>query len=282
MILVTGATGTIGREVVRLLAGRGGPARAMTRNPAKTPLPAGIEVVRGDFDDPQSLADAVTGVEALFMLDAPGPWIAQHDRAVLAAARAAGVRRVVKLSAIGTGERTGKVGNWHLAGEQALRAGDGEWTVLRPSSFASNALHWAPMVCAGQPIPNPFGTGTQGVVDPWDVAEVAVRALTSDNHAGQVLTLTGPELLSVADMAGQLGELLGRTVTTIDVPLDAYRDGMLARGIDPAFVDVAVDGASLIAAGGNARLTDDVAQALDRPPRTFATWAYDHRDAFGS
>ncbi|WP_433342412.1 NAD(P)H-binding protein [Micromonospora sp. CA-111912] len=281
MILVTGATGTVGGEVVRLLADRGEPVRAMTRNPEKATLPAGVEVVRGDFDDPESLANAATGIEALFLLDAPGPSVAQHDRAMLAAAGAAGVRRVVKLSAIGTGERAVKVGDWHLPGEQELRSGDAEWTVLRPSSFASNALRMAPAIRAGQPIPNPNGTGTQGVVDPRDVAEVAVRALVSDKHVGQVLTLTGSELLSLPDMAVRLGEVLGRTVATVDVPLDAYRDEMLARGFDPVFVELRVNGAKMVMEGGNARLTDDVAQALGRPPRTFATWAYDHRDAFG-
>ncbi|MBY8872450.1 NAD(P)H-binding protein [Micromonospora sp. PLK6-60] len=280
MILVTGATGTIGGEVVQLLTGRGEPVRAMTRNPARATLPAGVEVVRGDFDDPESLAKAATGVEALFLLDAPGPWIAQHDRAMLAAARAAGVRRVVKLSAIGTGEQAAKVGDWHLPGEQELGSSDAEWTVLRPSSFASNALRWAPAIRAGQPIPNPNGTGMQGIVDPRDVAEVAVRTLLSEEHVGQVLTLTGPELLSVPELAVRLGEVLGRTVATVDVSLDAYRERMLAGGLDPVFVEIAVNGAKLVEEGGNAQLTDEVAQVLGRPPRTFAVWAYDHRDAF--
>ena len=134
---------------------------------------------------------------------------------------------MVKLSTLGTGEQTSTVGNWHLPGEQELRSGAAEWTVLRPSAFASNVLNWAPKVRAGQPIPNPNGNGTQGVVDPQDIAEVAVRALTSDAHVGQVLTLTGPELLSVPDVAARLGELLGRTIATVDVPLDAYRQGLL-------------------------------------------------------
>jgi uncharacterized protein YbjT (DUF2867 family) len=281
MILVTGATGTVGRELVRLLARRGEAVRAMTRHPAKAAVPTGVEVVAGDFDQAHTLADAVTGIEAMFLLDAPGPWIARHERAMLAAARAAGVARVVKLSTLGTGELTSTVGSWHLPGEQELRSGDAEWTVLRPSAFASNVLNWAPKVRAGQPIPNPNGNGTQGVVDPHDIAEVAVRALTSDAHARQVLTLTGPELLSVPDVAARLGELLGRSIATVDVPLDDYRQGLLSRGLDPVFVESAVSGSKLIAEGGYARLTDDVAQALGRPPRTFAAWADDHRDAFG-
>ncbi|MEV0619451.1 NAD(P)H-binding protein [Nonomuraea sp. NPDC050404] len=282
MILVTGATGTVGSEVVRLLASGGIRVRAMTRDPAKVPALRGVEAVRGDFGDRESLAAAARGAEGLFLLSAPGPWMAGHDEAMIAAARAAGMRKVVKVSAIGTGERAGaKVGDWHLAGERALESGDTEWTVLRPSSFASNALSWAAQIRTGAPIPNMMGQGRQGVIDPRDVAEVAVRALTPGVRAREALTLTGPELISVPGMAGVLGEVLGgRRVETVDVPLEVYRERLVAAGVDPVFADVAVDGAELVARDGNARLTGEVELVLGRPPRTFAAWAYDHRDAF--
>ncbi|WP_433428861.1 NAD(P)H-binding protein [Nonomuraea sp. CA-141351] len=279
MILVTGATGTIGGEVLRLLSARGERVRAMTREPSRVPALPGVEAVRGDFDDPASLAQAAAGAGTLFLLSAPGPEIIRHDEAALAAARAAGMRKAVKLSAIGTGEHV-KVGDWHLPGEQALRAGGMEWTVLRPTRFASNTLFWTPLIRAGKPIPNMTGTGAEGYIDPRDIAEVAVRALTSGDLAGLVLTLTGPELLSVPDVVGQLGEALGRELETADISLDAYRQQLLAAGRDPGFVDVALNGAELVLRGGNARLTDDVEKALGRPPRTFRTWAEDHRAAF--
>ncbi|GLY74129.1 SDR family oxidoreductase [Actinoallomurus iriomotensis] len=279
MILITGATGTIGREVVRLLAAGGTRTRAMTRDPAKAASPPGVEVVRGDFDDPSSLADAAKGAEVVFMLSAPGPWVERHDEAILAAARSAGARKVVKLSAIGTGDHPG-VGDWHLSGERAVRSSGLAWSVLRPSSFASNVLGWAGAIRSGAPIPNPMGDGAQGVVDPRDVAEVAARALTSPALDGHVHTLTGPEPLSVPDMAARLGEALGRTVETVALSPEEYRDSLLGAGLDPVFVETAVGGARLVAAGGNAVLTDDVERVLGRPPRTFATWVHDHRAAF--
>jgi uncharacterized protein YbjT (DUF2867 family) len=283
MILITGATGTIGSEMVRSLAARGKQVRAMARNPSKVPPLPGVEAVRGDFEDPDSLAKAAAGAETLFLLSAPGPWVVHHDEAMLAVAPTAGIRKVVKLSAIGTGEHTGiKVADWHLPGEQALQSSGMEWTVLRPSSYASNALRWAVPIQSGNPIPNTTGTGVQGVIDPRDVAEVAVRALTSGDYARSVLTLTGPELLSVPDMAAQLSEALGRIIETVDVPLETYREQMLASGMDPAFAEVAVNGSRLVAEGGNARLTEEARQALSHPPRTFATWVHDHRDAFTS
>ncbi|MBP2702245.1 NAD(P)H-binding protein [Microbispora sp. RL4-1S] len=279
MILVTGATGTVGTEVVRLLARRGERVRAMTRNPRGVSLPA--EVVRGDFDDRESLDSAVAGVGAVFLLDAPGPWLERHDLAMLDAVRSHGVGKVVKLSAIGTGEETEpRVGGWHLPGERALRAGKAAWTILRPSSFATNTLHWASRIKAGQPISNLTGNGAQGVIDPRDVAEVAVVALTTPDHAGRTYTLTGPELLSTPDQVEILRNVLGRSIEITDVPLEVARKQMIAAGRDPDFADGAMRGQRFIAEGGNARLTDDVARVLGRTARTYATWADDHRAAF--
>ncbi|MFE2376733.1 NAD(P)H-binding protein [Streptomyces sp. NPDC059398] len=279
MILVTGATGTIGTEVVRLLAERGERVRAMTRKPEGAKLPA--EVVRGDFDDRDSLDSAVAGADAVFLLDAPGPWIERHDLAVLDAVRAHGVGRVVKLSAIGTGEHTAlRTSVWHGPGEHALRAGDAAWTILRPSSFATNSLHWAATIRAGQPIANLTGKGAQGVIDPRDVAEVAVAALTTSGHSGRTYTLTGPELLSTPDQAEILRTALGRPVETVDVPLDVAKEQMIAAGRDPEFAEGAILGQQFIASGGNARLTDEVTAVLGRRARTYAAWAADHRAAF--
>lgn len=279
MILVTGATGTIGTEVLRILAERGERVRAMTRNPEGASLPA--EVVRGDFDDRASLDGAVAGADTVFLLDAPGPWIERHDLAMLDAVRSHGVARVVKLSAIGTGENTGlRAGGWHLPGERALRAGQAAWTILRPSSFAANTLHWASMIRAGQPVANLTGNGAQGVIDPRDVAEVAVAALTTPDHAGRTYTLTGPELLSTPDQVEILRKVLGRPIEIVDVPLEVAREQMIAAGRDPEFADGAMRGRRFIAEGGNARLTDDVATLLGRTARTYATWAADHRAAF--
>lgn len=279
MILVTGATGTVGREVLRLLAGRGVPLRAMTRDVARLPSDeAKVEVVRADFEAPETLRAAVAGVEAVFLLTAPGSWVPGHDLAMIDAVRAGGVRKVVKLSAIGEGG-TGPAG-WHAPGEEALAAGGLAWTALRPSSFASNTLRWAAAIRAGEPVPNLTGTGTQGVVDPRDVAEVAVAALLGAEHDGTVLTLTGPGLVSVPDQAAQLSEVLGLPISTVDVPLETAREQLLAAGLDPSVADVAVRGARLVRDGGNAVVTGDVPRVLGRPARSFRTWALDHRGAF--
>jgi uncharacterized protein YbjT (DUF2867 family) len=277
MILITGATGTIGSHVRKLLTSRGKQVRAMTRNPAG--VPGGFH---GDFDDPASLERAVAGVEAVFLVTAPAAPTADHDRNLLAAARKAGVRRIVKLSAIGTGETFGQetVGDWHVTTEQAVRDSGMAWTVLRPSSFASNMLRFADAIQTGLPIPNTTGEAAQGVIDPRDVAAVAAKALTTTVHTGQTLTLTGPELLSFPEQARILGRVLHRTVETVDVQPAAAREMMLTSGMHSTAVDTAMTGIQWARAGHNAILTDDVARVLDRAATSFETWALAHQDLF--
>ncbi|MFJ9558952.1 NAD(P)H-binding protein [Streptomyces fuscichromogenes] len=283
MILVTGATGTIGSDVVRQLAGRGAKVRALTRDPARARMGTGVEVVRGDYGDPASLDAALAGVTAVFLLRPPGPDEGQ-DAALVAAARNAGAERVVKLSAIATGDPdTGPSGSWHVAGERAVRDSGLAWTVLRPSSFASNTLTWLPALRAGEPVPNMTGDGASGVIDPRDIAAVAVRALLDDGHAGRTYTLTGPEAISVPGQAAVLAEVLHRPVPIRDLSPDQSRDFLrTAWGMDETRAESALTGLAFVRAGGNAVLTEDVTEVLGRPPRTFRAWAVDHEDLFGT
>jgi uncharacterized protein YbjT (DUF2867 family) len=259
MILVSGATGTIGSDVVRRLDALGQPVRALTRDPARAAAPAGVEVVRGDLDDPVSLAVAVRSVSTVLLLAPPGPRQAEHDLALLAAARDGGVDRVVKLSAIGTGLASHpKMGEWHQPGEEAVRASGLEWTILRPTSFASNTLAWVGAISAGEPVPNPFGAGEQAVVDPRDVAAVAVQALTGTGHSGQTYTLTGPSALTTREQTAVIGAVLGRDVHILELTLDEWRAMLVESGADAAFIDKVVDGVTFVRKGLNAAVTDDV------------------------
>ncbi|MET8450574.1 SDR family oxidoreductase [Streptomyces sp. NPDC005209] len=281
MILVTGATGTIGSELVRHLAARGEKVRALTRDPAKARMPSGVEVVRGDYLDADSVRDATAKVTAAFLLGAPGPG-ARHDEVLVAAARRAGVGRLVKLSAIGTGDPdVGPSGTWHVAGERAVRDSGSEWTILRPSSFATNTLSWAPDVRAGEPVPNMTGDGASGVIDPRDLSEVAARVLVESGHAGRTYTLTGPEAISVPEQAAALAAVLGRPVATRDLTPDETREHLrTAWGFDDAQAAGILAGTAFVRRGGNAVVTDDVPEVLGRPARTYREWARDHRAAF--
>ncbi|MBB5076258.1 NAD(P)H-binding protein [Nonomuraea endophytica] len=275
MILITGATGTIGSEVTRLLAEAGVPARAMTRDPGKVAGPA----VHGDFGDVRSLEAAVTEVSAALLLTPFGAEIAAHDRAFVDVAARAGVRKIVKISAIGAGESEDPedVGGMHGAGERAVTGSGLEWTIVRPSMFATNALGWAETVKAGQPIPNMTGDGRQGIVDPRDIAAVAVAALTGSGHHGRIYEVTGPDLLSTPDQAGLIGRAIGRRVETVNVPIEQAA----AQIPDPAYAKAAAKGWAFIAAEGNAVVTTAVQDVLGRPSRSFESWARDTKAAFG-
>ncbi|MBF6335090.1 NAD(P)H-binding protein [Nocardia abscessus] len=282
MIVITGATGTIGSEIIRQLSARGTAIRAVTRDPDRAEVPAGVEVVRGDYTDLASMAKAMAGAEAAFVVGVLGPEYVELDRALIATARDAGVGRIVKLSAIGTGDSgLGRVGTWHLPGEQATRESGVDWTVLRPSSFASNTLSWAAAIRAGQPVPNMTGDAAQGVIDPRDVAGVAVEALISADHAGRVYTLTGPELLTTHDLAATLATVTGRPVDVTDIPETEARAHMLASGMSVEFIEGALAGQAYVRAGHNAIVTADVIEILGRA-RTFAEWAADHASTFAA
>lgn len=271
MILVTGATGTIGSHVVRLLTERGVPFRAMSRTAPDT--------VHADFTDPASLAAAVSGVDAVFLVTVPPTPSPAHDLALLEVATASVVRKIVKLSSIGAGTRHegAVVGMWHQEAEQAIEDSGLAWTVLRPPSFASNFLAYRDLVSGNEPIPNMLGAARQAIVDPRDVSAVAVEALLDDTHDGRRYDLTGPELLTFADQAAILGRVLNHPVTTTDVDAKAT---LSASGMPDEAIAAVTTGVAWARAGGAAYVTDHVSTVLGRPPRTFEQWTTDHQESF--
>ncbi|MFE5475531.1 SDR family oxidoreductase [Nocardia sp. NPDC056541] len=281
MILITGATGTIGSDIVRQLAAEGVAVRAATRDPEQAGFPAGVEVVRVDYRDPATFGPAMAGVAAAFLVGIPGPDSTGTDAELVAAARKAGVRRVVKLSAVGTGDpRLGVPGSWHVPGEQAVRDSGLEWTILRPNTFASNTFSWIEPLSNGHPVPNLTGDGRQAVVDPRDVSAVAAAALRSNDHHGRIYTLTGPDLHTGRDQAAVLARVLDRPIAVTDIAEADARAFMVAAGLPPAFVEGSLIGQSFIRGGHNELVTDDIERVLGRPPRGYAAWAADHRAAF--
>ena len=228
MILVTGATGTNGREILKALAARNVPAKAMMRSAADAgDLPAGITAVEGDFDDEASLARALSGVERAFLLTPSTEHAeAQQLRFVAAAARA-GVRHLVKLSQFAArADSPVRFLRYHAAVEDAIRASGLEWTFLRPNLFMQGLLQFADMVREKRMIAAPIGDARVSVVDVRDNAAAAAAALTEDGHAGRTYTLTGPEALTHADMAAALSAATGSPIAFVDASEDDLRHAM--------------------------------------------------------
>jgi uncharacterized protein YbjT (DUF2867 family) len=283
MILVTGATGHVGGELVRRLAAAGEPVRAMTRRPAEARLPEGVQAVYGDADDPGSLAAAFAGAEGAFLMSAQAVGTASaptHDLALAEAAARAGVRRVVKLSVLDGGAGTDPIARWHATAEAAVTdpARGWAWTLLRPGRFMSNALQWAAQLRAGDEVNIPFADRPAASVDPGDVAEVAAQALTSDEHGGRTYELSGPESLTPAAELSILGGVLGRDLRLVEVPEEAARMGMECYGFPPEVVDAIMR--RTLGSDRGAEVLPTIEKLLGRRARTFAEWAGVHAGAF--
>ncbi|MFC9606409.1 NAD(P)H-binding protein [Streptomyces niveus] len=279
MILVTGATGTVGREVARRLpAGRR--VRVWARDPAKIAgLSTAVERVGGDYEDPRALDRAVAGVCTVFLVTTRVG--GDDDARFVAAARAAGVRRVVKLSAAAVLDRQADdlITRWQRASEELLRASGMEWTLLRPRAFMSNSLAWAASIRSERTVRALHGTSANACVDPGDVAEVAARVLTGEGHAGRAYTLTGPRALTAVGQTRQLGRLLGVRLRFEELSRDEARAGLERRYPAPV-VEALLESAERQRAGAKAQVEDTVCTLTGRRARSFREWAGDHLDVF--
>jgi uncharacterized protein YbjT (DUF2867 family) len=280
MILVTGATGTVGREVVAQLLTAGKTVRAMTRDPSKVKLDGGVEVVKGDFDDPNTLASAVHGVESVFSLTF-GPQTGVREKHLAQAAKASGVRHIVKLSALGGDDETrNSIRKWHDEGEQAIRDAGIACTVLRPTAFMSNALHWRASIRAQGKVFSNYGEGKLPPVHPRDIAAVAVRTLTSDGHEGKAYPLTGAEALTTSEQVKILSDAIGRPLEYVAITDEAAREGMERTGMPSFLIDALVPFAAFIRSGKAARVFPTVEEVTGRPPLRFSDWTKENAAAF--
>ncbi|WP_405485300.1 NAD(P)H-binding protein [Nocardia sp. NBC_00511] len=283
MFLVTGATGTVGRAVVGQLLDAGLPVRAITRNPGTAGLPAGVEVVRADLSDPASLTSALAGVRRVFLATA-GPEIPTHDANLATAATAAGIDAIVKLSSGRAGDdaATDPIPSWHRAGEQAVIDSGVDWTMVRPMGFMSNALHWTHGIRQSDTVRAPFGQGRIAVVDPLDIAAVAVRALTEPGHAGEVYTLTGPQALSPGEQTETLAQLVGRPLKFEEISAERALEDLLRFGVDPEMARAIMALRATALESFTSVVHPTVADVTGRSPRTFEEWAADNRAEFVS
>lgn len=275
-LLILGPTGTVGSALVAELARTNVSMRLFTRDPAKLKLRGPeIEVVAGDLDRPDTVDAALAGIDRLFLVT-PGPDIPAQDATVIDAAKRAGVAHVVMLSSLGA-ELGGIAGGGpHLAGEARLRESGLGWTLLHPSEFMTNARWWKPTIQQAGALFVPSGSGKIGFVDPRDIAAVAAVALTTDGHDRKTYRLTGPESLSIADVALVLAEVIGRPVRHLDVTDEEYRHGAQQAGLPPPMIEMMSIYYAAVKEGRVDIVTDDVHQLTGRTARSFREWAHDH------
>ncbi|KES05035.1 hydroxylase [Streptomyces toyocaensis] len=272
-ILVTGATGTVGRQVVAELLARGHEVRALTRDPAGAGLPGEVDVVRGDLTAPDSLVPALEGVTGLHLITFGGPYFAPLETGprVMEAARTAGVRRVTVLHGGGPSPL-----------EDAVRSDDGvDWTVLMPVEFMANALEWADGIVASDEVREPFVSRLSAMVHEGDIGAVAAVALTEEGHGGQEYVLTGPELLTVGDKVAAIAAARGRAVSLVELTEEEAVARWRAAGHPEDVIGFLLEAYGSTPEVGRT-VVDTVEKVTGRPARTFTQWAAEHASAFAA
>ncbi len=284
MILLTGSTGKTGSEVGRQLQAAGVPFRALVRNPAKAEAlrAMGADVVVGDLADGEVLKRALDGVErALLVMPNGEEQLLLEQRFTDHAARA-GVAHLVKLSSLeSVPASTNPITRMHVASEQHIRESGMAWTMIRPTFFTQAFLVSAAAIREHDRISMPAGRGTIAPTDLRDVGAVILKVLTEPGHANQSYDLTGPELLTFADIAARFSALLGRTIQYVDQPVPEFRARLASIRLAPWRIDAVCKELESIAAGVIDHTTDTIDRLLGRPPLSLDQFIRDHRAVFG-
>lgn len=277
-VLVIGATGNVGREVVSQLLVRGLPTRALTRNPDAAKLPPEVEVAFGDLSIPESLDPHLDGVDAVFLV-----WTAPP--ATVAPALDRITKKTSRLVFLSSPHKTphpffqqpNPLRDLHLQIEQVIEASGVQWTFLRPGMFATNAkFWWGPQIRTGDLVRWPYLAAPTAPIHERDIAAVAVRALCEDGHAGAEYVLTGPESLTQAEQIHILGTAIGRSLRIEEMSPDQARRELPM----PTFVVNMLLDAWAAGLGQPALVTSTVSEVTRKPARTFLEWSMDHAADF--
>ncbi|MFF7656790.1 NAD(P)H-binding protein [Streptomyces sp. NPDC007983] len=277
-ILVTGATGNVGRQVVVELLATGTAVRALVRDPETAGLPGGVKVVGGDLSEPETLEEALKGTSTVFLV---WPFLTTKGAPAVLETIARHAHRIVYLSSSGVDEdaerQTDPINQLHADMERLIEKSGLEWTVLRATTIASNARGWVEQIRTTHVVRGPDMAAT-AVVHERDIADVAVRVLTGDGYVGTKFVLTGPQVLSRAQQVHTIGEAIGRLVSFEKVPVQVAREQMLADGRPTALVEALL--ASVERRPASNLVTSTVEEITGAPARTFRAWAQEHAEEF--
>jgi len=280
MILLSGATGKIGRHLVSQLRREGAAIRAVARDPDNAGLPDDVEVVRADLSDPRSLEDHLDDVEVVFLLWPTG---GVNSAAVAVNVLARHVRRIVYLSSAGVRDgaerQADPINQSHAELEQLVEASGLERTFIRASGFASNTLGWAEEIRDTGVVRWPYGQASRSLIHEHDIAAVAARALTEDGHSGATYVVTGPQALTQAEQVHAIGAAIGRPVRWEELSREDARRQLIVAFGDESTADGALDAWTAFVSRPEL-VTSTVEDVTGTPARTFGQWAKEHADDF--
>jgi uncharacterized protein YbjT (DUF2867 family) len=278
VILVTGATGKVGRHLVAGLVADGAKVRALTRDPDGAHLPAGVELVRGDSANPDGYAQAVAGTTAVFVNPAA---VGGSAVDLMAAAKVAGTSQVVMLSSFLVRDdrpQDYSIGAYHKSIEAVVEDSGLGWTFLRCGGFAANTLSWAPMIRADGVVRAPYGQAATALIAERDIAAAAVRVLLDGGPAEAKYILTGQQSLTQIEQVDAIGRAIDRSLRFEEIPAEVFRQAAVGR-IPASAVDDLLRYAQQYV-GRTAEMWPDLETLIRRPATTFAEWATEHAASF--
>jgi len=283
VILITGATGNNGQELIRQLTAMGQHVRALVRKPGDAAKLCGsnIEVVSGDFDLSETLESALQGVDKAFLLTPVAERFVQWQKEFIQAAKRAGIKHLVKFSGMGADPRSAsELLKLHAETDDILRSSGVPFTILQPNSFHQNMLSSANTIKAQGVFYWPMKDASQSTVDVRDINAVAAKIFTSSGHEGKTYVITGPEALTFQQAAEKLSSVLGRKIQYVDVPISAAAEGLRDSAMPDWNVRAVTDLLAYFATGAAATVTDTVPRLLGRPATSFEQFVKDYRAAF--
>lgn len=283
MILVTGATGNNGSEIVKLLAAQNVPVRAMVRDRQKASeiAAANVAVVEADFDRPETLLPVLNGVQQAFLVTNSSERAQSQQIAFVEAAKQSGVTRIVKLSQFAA-EANSPVRflRYHAAVEAAIQASGMAYAFLRPNLFMQGLLNFRSTIATKNAFYAAIGDAKVSIVDVRDIAEVAVAALTSSEHEGKTYDLTGSQALAHAEMAQYISNAIGRQITFVDIPPDTMLDILLKSNFPAWQAEGLIEDYAHYQRGEAAIIASGVQDVTGKAPRSFETFARDYASMF--
>lgn len=285
MILVTGASGTLGAAVLEEVRKTGKAFRAMYRGEEDARnSPAGVASAVADFASKESLRPALPGVKSLFLVCSPIPELIQLESNAIDACRESSVKHIVLNSALGAGDYSKSFPSWHRTVEDKLKASGLGYTILRPNSFMQNILAYnAPSIRAQGAFYAAMGNARLSFLDVRDIAAVAAKALVSPSeHAGQTYELNGPEAVTYTEVAERISRVANRPVKFVDIPEAVQRKSMLDLGMPEWQVNALLELQQYYTNGQGGEVTDVLPQLLGRPPMKLDQFLAEFKDAFGS
>jgi len=272
MILITGASGNVGKTVLQAVAKSGAQHRAMYRSAAEAAkASAGTETVVADFAKPETLGAALKNVDSVYLVCSPIPELVQLESNMIDACVASGVKHVVQNSALGAGDYDQSFPSWHRKVEEKLKGTRLSWTILRPNSFHQNVVaFFAPTIRTQGVFYNSMRDAKNSFLDVRDIAAVAAKSLAAGEHAGKIYELNGPEAINYAELAKKISKVAGREVKYVDLPMDAQKKAMLDQGM-PEWLTTALLDLQQYYVNGKGGETDGLLQKLlGRAPITMA------------